>query len=370
MTSIIYVGMDVHTTNYTLCSYSIENDTIFATVKVDPDYMNIVKYLEKVERNHGGDCHFLCGYEAGTLGYSLYHQLTLQGVECVILAPTTMATTRKKGIKNDKRDAGNIAKCLAYNTYSAVYVPTGEDNAVKEYIRMRNDAKDTLKRIKQQTLALCTRHGKRFTEGRNYWTQKHIAWLRKLDFGDAILNETLREYLTLYHQAVDKVELFDRRIAEMARSERYEERVKKLKCFIGIKDHTALATIVEIGDFARFPTARNLSSYIGLVPGEDSSGESLQRTGITKAGNSHVRKLLIEAAQSYSRGAVGTKSKALKERQAGNDPKVIAYADRANERLKRKCCRIMFKSKRNIAVTAVARELACFIWGMMTDNVA
>ena len=371
MTSIIYVGMDVHTTNYTLCSYSIENDTIFATVNVDPDYMNIVKYLEKVERNHGGDCHFLCGYEAGTLGYSLYHQLTLQGVECVILAPTTMATTRKKkGIKNDKRDAANIAKCLAYNTYSAVYVPTGEDNAVKEYIRMRNDAKDTLKRIKQQTLALCTRHGKRFTEGRNYWTQKHIAWLRKLDFGDAILNETLREYLTLYHQAVDKIVLFDRRIAEMANSERYEEKVKKLKCFIGIKDHTALATIVEIGDFARFPTAQNLSSYIGLVPGEDSSGESLQRTGITKAGNSHVRKLLIEAAQSYSRGAVGTKSKALKERQAGNDPKVVAYADRANERLKRKCSRITFKSKRNIAVTAVARELACFIWGMMTDNIA
>jgi len=371
MTSIIYVGMDVHTTNYTLCCYSIENDTIFARVDMGPEYMNIVKYLEKVERNHGGDCHFLCGYEAGTLGYSLYHQLVGQGLDCVILAPTTMATTRKKKrIKNDKRDAANIAKCLAYNTYSAVYVPTGEDNAVKEYIRMRNDSKDTLKRIKQQLLAFCTRHGKRFTEGRNNWTQKHLAWLGKLDFGDAILNETLKEYLTLYHQATDKVELFDRRINEMAGAERYKEKVEKLKCFIGIKDHTALATIVEIGDFARFPTAQNFSSYIGLVPGEDSSGDSVQRTGITKAGNSHVRKLLIEAAQSYSRGAVGAKSKALKDRQAGNDPQVIAYADRANERLKRKCYRIMFKSKRNIAVTAVARELACFIWGMMTDNIA
>jgi len=371
MTSIIYVGMDVHTTNYTLCCYSIENDTIFARVDMGPEYMNIVKYLEKVERNHGGDCHFLCGYEAGTLGYSLYHQLTGQGLDCVILAPTTMATTRKKKrIKNDKRDAADIAKCLAYNTYSAVYVPTGEDNAVKEYIRMRNDAKDTLKRIKQQLLAFCTRHGKRFTEGRNNWTQKHLAWFRKLDFGDAILNETLKEYLTLYHQATDKVELFDRRINEMAGAERYKEKVEKLKCFIGIKDHTALATIVEIGDFARFPTAQNFSSYIGLVPGEDSSGDSVQRTGITKAGNSHVRKLLIEAAQSYSRGAVGAKSKALKDRQAGNEPRVIAYADRANERLKRKCYRIMFKSKRNIAVTAVARELACFIWGMMTDNIA
>ena len=370
MSSIIYVGMDVHTTNYTICCYGITTGEIFARATMDPDYMNIVKYLDRVDRELGGDIQFKCGYEAGSLGYSLYHQLTRQQVECTILAPTTMATTRnKKRKKNDKRDAADIAKCLAFNTYSPVYVPTGEDNAVKEYIRMRNDAKDMLKRIKQQLLAFCTRNGKRFTEG-STWTQKHLVWLMKLDFGDAILNETLREYLTLYHQAFDKVELFDRRISEMSKTERYEVNVKKLECFIGIKDHTALATIVEIGDFARFPTAQNFSSYLGLVPGEDSSGSSVQITGITKAGNSHVRKLLIEAAQCYSRGAVGAKGKALKARQEGNDAKVIAYADRANERLKRKCYRIMFKSKRNIAVTAVARELACFIWGMMTDNIA
>ena len=337
-----------------------------------PDYMNIVKYPDRVNRELGGECHFLCGYEAGSLGYSLYHQLTSKRLECVILAPTTMATTRKKkGIKNDKRDASNIAKCLAYNTYSPVYVPTGEDNAIKEYIRMRNDAKDTLKRYKQQLLALCTRHGKRFTEGGSNWTLKHIAWLKNLDFGDAILNETLQEYMSLYHQAAEKVELFDGRIAELARTERYAEKVNKLKCFIGIKDHTALATIVEIGDFIRFPKAQNFASYLGLVPGEDSSGDSLQRTGITKAGNTHVRKLLVEAAHSYGRGAVGkAKPKALKERQAGNDTKVIAYADKANDRLKRKYYKIMFRSKYNIAVTAVARELACFIWGMMTDNIA
>ena len=370
MTSIIYVGMDVHTTNYTLRCYSVATDNLFATATMEPDYMNIIKYLDRVNRELGEDIQFECGYEAGCLGYSLYHQLARQGINCTILAPTTMATARKKkGVKNDKRDAADIAKCLAYNTYSPVYVPTGEDNAVKEYIRMRNDAKDMLKRIKQQLLAFCTRNGKRFAEG-SAWTQKHIAWLGKLDFGDAILNETLREYLTLYRQAADKVELYDLRITEMSKAERYAEKVKKLECFIGVKDYTALATIVEIGDFARFQTAQNFSSYIGLVPGEDSSGNSVQITGITKAGNSHVRKMLIEAAQCYSRGGIGVKGKALKARQAGNDPKVIAYADRANERLKRKCYRIMCRSKRNIAVTAVARELACFIWGMMTDNIA
>jgi len=370
MTSIIYVGMDVHTTNYTLCSYSIATGNIFAETSVDPDYVNIVKYLDKMKRDLGGDCHFQCGYEAGYLGYSLHNQLAAHDVDCIILAPSTMATTKKKnGIKNDKRDARNIAKCLAYGTYSPVYVPTAEDNAVKEYIRMRNDERDTLKRIKQQLLSFCTRHGKRFTEGRNYWTQKHMTWLGKLDFGDAVLNETFLEYIALYHQAKDKVERFDKRIEELARTERYDEKVKKLSCFIGVKAHTALATIVEIGDFARFPSAQHYASYLGLVPGEDSSGDSIQRTGITKAGNSHVRSLMVEAAQCYSRGAVGAKGKALKDRQAGNEPRIIAYADRANERLKRKYYRIMFHSKRNIAVTAVARELACFIWGMMTDKI-
>jgi len=370
MTSIIYVGMDVHTTNYTLCCYSITTDKIFATTAMVPEYRNILKYLERVEQELGGDCHFQCGYEAGCLGYSLHNQLTAHNVDCVILAPSTMATTKKKGIKTDKRDASNIAKCLAYNTYSPVYVPTGEDNAIKEYIRMRNDVKDTLKRTKQQITAFCTRHGKQFTEGRSKWTQKHLEWLRKLDLCDAVLQETLQEYLVIYDQAVDKVELFDKRIAEFACTEKYEEQVNRLCCFIGIKTHTALATIVETGDFQRFPTAQHYASYLGLVPGEDSSGDTVRRTGITKAGNSQIRKLLVEAAHCYSRGAVGTKSKALKERQFRNDPKVIAYADRANERLKRKYYRIMFHSKRNIAVTAVARELACFIWGMMTDNIA
>ena len=215
MSSIIYVGMDVHTTNYTLCSYSIETDKVFAATTLTPDYKNIVKYVDQVEKNYGGDCHVLCGYEAGCLGYSLYNQLIWNGIDCVILAPTTMAMTKKKGIKTDKRDASNIAKCLAYNTYSAVYVPTEEDNAVKEYIRMRDDAKDILKRTKQQLLSLCTRHGKFFTEGKNYWTLKHIAWLKKLDLGNAILQETLQEYLTLYHQMSDKIELFDKRISEL-----------------------------------------------------------------------------------------------------------------------------------------------------------
>lgn len=148
--------------------------------------------------------------------------------------------------------------------------------------------------------------------------------------------------------------------------------MKKLSCFLGVQTQTALSSIVEVGDFKRFPSAEKFASYLGLVPGEDSSGDSQKRLGITKAGNTHVRRLLVEAAQCYGRGQVGHKSKALKARQQGNLPEVIAYADKANERLRRKYYKMVLSQgkKANVAKTAIARELACFMWGMMTDHTA
>lgn len=367
MTSIIYVGMDVHTTNYTISCYTVEDDRIFATVQLEPDYKRILAYLERIEKNRGQKCKFICGYEAGCLGYTLYHQLTHAGIECWIVAPTTISTAPNEP-KNDRRDSKKISKCLAYNTASYVYIPTADDLAVKEYMRMRDDAKATVKRLKHQILSFCTRHGKSF-EGKSYWTDKHIRWLRKLDFGHPVLNEAFDEYVMLYHQAEEKVSTFDKRIEELAQQEQYAQDVKKLSCFMGISTHTALSVIVETGDFNRFPSAQKYAAFLGLVPGENSSGDKIRRTGITKAGNVHLRTLLVEAAHCYGRGRIGQKSRCLAARQEGNSHKVIAYADRANERLKRKFYKISFRSKRNIAITAVARELACFIWGMMTDHI-
>ena len=145
-----------------------------------------------------------------------------------------------------------------------------------------------------------------------------------------------------------------------------------MRCFIGIKTQTALSVITETGDFKRFPDASHYAAYLGLVPGEDSSGGDQHRLGITKAGNRHLRMLLVEASQSYARGQAGHKSKALAARQEGNHPTVIQYADIANERLRRKYYRLTLKNgkKANVAKTAIARELACFIWGMMTENYA
>jgi len=370
MPSIVYVGMDVHKEKYTLCCYRIDDETLKYKQEIKPEIKYILKYLERVRIYYKEEVKIICGYEAGCLGYTLYHQLTERGVECIILAPTTMGITERIHFKTDKRDAGNIAKCLAYRTYNRVYVPTAEDEAVKEYIRMRDDQKKFLKVTKQQILALILRHGYRYTDGEKNWTIKHVAWLRSLDIGE-LLQETLDEYLITYDYLIDKVERFDRRIVELSKGERYEEEVNKLRCLLGVESHTALAIIVETGDFNRFATAQQFSSYLGLVPGEYSSGEIIKRLGITKAGNNHLRRLLIESAQSYTRGTIGYKSKRLKAKQYGNTPEVIAYADKANERLRRRFYRMTLKKgiNRNVAVTAIARELACFIWGLMTGNI-
>ncbi|MGX8720697.1 MAG: transposase, partial [Eubacteriales bacterium] len=140
----------------------------------------------------------------------------------------------------------------------------------------------------------------------------------------------------------------------------------------GLEARQSLALVVETGDFSRFKSADRFASYLGLVPGEHSSSDSVKRLGITKAGNKHLRKLLVEASQGICRGKVGVKSKALRKRQQGNSPEVIAYADKANKRLRRKYFKMVHDryKQRNTAVTAVARELACFVWGMMTDRIA
>ncbi len=369
--STIYVGMDVHKESFSLCCYTNELEYAEYPQKTEAHYSKVINYIEVMRFHYGDDVTFICGYEAGCLGFTLYHQLTDHNIKCIILAPSTMLQQKsRKRIKTDKRDAALIARCLAHHDYSAVHIPTEQDEQTKEFIRMRDDHKIALKKIKQQILAFCLRHNYRY-DGNSHWTQAHLKWLRSLK-PDGLYGEILKEYLITYDNLQDKVERLDKRIEELASNSEYSESVHKLGCFIGINTLTALASVTEVGDFRRFANAQQFASYIGLVPGEDSSGDDQNRLGITKAGNRHLRSLLIEAAQCYTRGQVGFKSKALKARQEGNPPEVIAYADKANERLRLRYYRMVLKynKKPNIAKTAIARELACFIWGMMTDNIA
>ena len=373
MKRILKIGMDVHSTNYTLCAMEPvigADDRIFANIKVTADYKNILMFIAnlKVKMGLNDEYDIECGYEAGCLGYSLYNQLTTAGIKCVILAPTTMLTPQGVRIKTDARDAVMIAQCLSYGGYHAVYIPTEEDDSVKEYLRMRDDHKLALKKVKQQINAFCLRHGYHYEKTK--WTIAHLKWIKGLDIS-GLYKETLNEYMASYDEQTAKVERFDRRIEELASQERYQEKVKRLGCFLGVKTHTALSLIVETGDFERFAKGNTYAAYLGLAPGENSSNEKIRRLGITKAGNSHLRQLLIEAAGGICKGAVGHKSKELRRRQNGNTAEVIAYADKANTRLRSRYYKFIRRGKkRNVAVAAIARELACFVWGMMTDNIS
>lgn len=373
MYRIIKIGMDVHSTNYTLCAMEPvigAEDRIFANIKVTPDYKNILMFIENLKLKLGlNDTYDIeCGYEAGCLGYSLYNQLTAAGVKCVILAPTTMLTQQGQRIKTDARDAVMIARCLSYGGYHPVYIPTQEDDSVKEYLRMRDDHKLALKKVKQQINAFCLRHGYHYEKTK--WTIAHLKWLKQLEM-PGLYRETMDEYMASYEEQASKIERFDSRIEEIASQERYQEKVKKLVCFLGIKTHTALSLIVETGDFERFAKGNIYAAYLGLAPGERSSSDDINRLGITKAGNRYLRLLLIESAGGICKGAVGHKSKDLRQRQNGNPADVIAYADKANTRLRSRYYKfIRHGKKRNVAVAAIARELACFIWGMMTDHIS
>ena len=373
MKRIIKIGMDVHSTNYTLCAMEPiigAEERVFGEIKVEPDYKWIICFIESLKMKLGYENEYSieCGYEAGCLGYTLYHQLTDAGIKCVILAPTTMLTPQGLRIKTDKRDANLIAQCLCYGGYHPVYIPTGEDDAVKEYLRMRDDHKKALKKLKQQINAFTLRHGHQYTGTK--WSVKHVIWLNKLEL-KPMYRETLDEYMISYQEQEAKIERYDKRIEEIAAEARYKENVGKLGCFLGIRTHTALSLIVETGDFKRFAKGNTYAAFLGLVPGEHSSSNSVNRLGISKAGNKHLRCLLIEAARGICKGAIGYKSKTLRSRQNGQAPEIIAYADKANVRLRRKYHKmIRHGKKKNVAVAAVARELACFIWGMMTGRIS
>lgn len=374
MNRIVYIGMDVHTSNYTLCSldpgYGVKKDNYFAEVQFTNNFVtNVVNYVSNLKKKLK-DCEFVCGYEAGCLGYSTYKDLTKAGIKCVIMAPSTMAVQKGgKKVKNDRRDARVIAQCLAYQTYKEVYVLSEHDEAVRGYLRMRDSHKKELKRIKQQIIAFCTGHGL-FSPTKSNWTVAHLKWLRGLKFNDPVEQEIINEYLSSYTYLCDKIKAMDVRIEVLASEKQYCENVKKLRCIKGIETNVALTLLAEIGDFNRFSKPTDFAAYLGLIPGEQSSGDKVRGTGITKAGNSTLRQKLTEAAKGYWRGRIGMKSATFKKFEKELPKEVTEYALKANTRLQRKFFNMTHvKGKNmNVAASACAREMACFVWGLITNH--
>jgi len=251
-----------------------------------------------------------------------------------------------------------------------VYVPTRKDESVRDYLRMYADAKSDLRKVKQRLLHFLLRRRLRYEQGKNC-TEKHRAWIRSLEMEHPTDQETLCEYLSQIAELEERCRRITSRIEELSEEERYRARVAALKAFKGIETLIALSLVVEIDDFRRFGAAEQFMAFppYGLVPSEHSSGNKRRLGGITKAGNSHLRKMLVEAAW-HHRSYHATSSRLMK-RRIGLEASLVSYANRAGRRLKRKYLRLVFKGKRTqVAATAVARELSGFIWGAMVGKVA
>jgi transposase len=310
---------------------------------------------------------FAC-YEAGCFGFELYRLLTEMEVACMVVAPGLIPHRPSDRVKTDRRDARTLVRALRNGDLTGVYVPTKKDESVRDYLRMHEDAKVDLKRVKQRLLHFLLRRGVRYQEGTN-WSAKHKRWIRSLEMEHPLDQETLSEYLCQIDELEERIHRIAARIEEVAEQERYRNRVAILKAFKGVQTLTALSLLVEIGDFRRFAAADRFMAFLGLVPSERSSGNKRRLGGITKAGNSHLRKLLVEAAWHYR--SYYANSLRLSKRRAGLEASLVSYANRAGRRLNRKYLRLVFKGKSSqVAATAVARELCGFIWGAMLGKVA
>lgn len=372
--NIVFIGIDVHKSKYVICALEKEEEhsshfkTVFSSSK------EVINYIEELKTEYGQNATFVCGYEAGPTGIGLKREINQAGGCCSIIPLHYITPFRQNSrIKTDKRDAEAIAQTLKHGAFYEVYTPDEEDEQVKEYLRLRDLKSETVKSIKQRILAFLLRKGQVYSQGtkRAYWTQKHREWIRSLKFEglDQLTFEELLTDLTVAEQGLDRV---DQKIEEISKSEKYWKHVKMLRCFTGFDYLTALCFIVEIGDFERFASPGQLASFLGLVPGEHSTGSKHQKTGMTKAGNKKLRTKAILAAHAQARSDPSRKTKRILEKQEGNTPEMIAYADRCNRRCSEKFKRLVYghNKPRNIAIGALARELVNFVWGAMTGHIA
>ena len=289
------------------------------------------------------------------------------------MAPTTMSNPDgKRRIKTDRIDARAISRILAYKSYSQVHLPSEEIEALKKYTRARYAKKRMLKKAKQELLSFLLRNGKTYPESGNYWTEKFFNWIKTVRFSKKWMQEAFNEYLAEVYSLKAKIERMDMKIREIAGLEIIKDKVDKLVCFSGIDVSTAVETVVEINDFTRFATAAQFVSYLGLCPGQDSSGKRKTMLPLTKAGNCRVRTLLCESAKAIKRtNPYGQKSGRILERQKNASPEIVAYADKATKRIRTKMKNLEECGKNyNVSSAAGARELACFVWGMMNGKIA
>jgi transposase len=304
-------------------------------------------------------------YEAGPGGYELHRLLTSLGVANEVVAPSLIPKGSGDRVKTDRRDAARLARLYRAGELTAIRVPSAQEEAVRELIRVRADLMLDLRRTKQRLTALLLRHGKIWRAGQ-YWTLEHRRWLAGLSFDDPALDTALGHYRMALAAREAEVAVIEADLSPWAGRAPMADPVARLTAYRGIGELTALSLVAEVVDWRRFPHARAFMCFTGLVPSEYSSGQTTRRGHITKAGNATVRTALVEAAWKYQHlPAVGA---GLRRRQNGLPADTIARAWTAQRRLNSKYRQLINHGKPStVAATAVARELAGFVWAEMTS---
>jgi transposase len=358
--TITFIGLDVHKNSISIALATTGHDNeVRYYGMINSDLASLDKVVRKLV-SRGTTLSFV--YEAGPCGYKIYRHLTQKGYDCAVVAPSLIPRKSGNRIKNDRRDAEMLARLHRAGELTPVYVPCLEDEAMRDLCRARIDSKSAERKARQQLGAFLLRSGFRYT-GKTNWSKAHWNWIADIKMPHPAQQITLQEYIDAVRSCTERVERMTNQIRQLAKQWRMGPVVQAIQALRGVSLIVATTTISELGDLTRFDNPRQLMAYLGLVPSEHSSGETVKRGGITKTGNGNARRMLVESAWSYRLPA--RVSRRLRERQQNVPQAVWEIAWKAQLRLCARYRRLMAKGKRSqIVITAIAREISAFMWAI------
>lgn len=360
----VFVGMDVHAETIAVAVAEGRGE-----VRSVGTIANRPEAVRRLVGKLGKPAKLKVCYEAGPTGYALYWELTRLGIQCEVIAPSLVPTKAGERIKTDRRDAEKLARSYRSGDLTPVWVPDARHEALRDLVRAREAAREDQLRAKHRLGKYLLRNGQRPAEGCRAWTAAWWQWVRALELPYADQNTTLLDYIMQVDHQAQRIELLEAAIDRAVAAAPAELRaiVDALQALRGVAKVTAVTLATEFGSFTRFERAAQVMSYTGVVPSEHSSGPKTRRSGITKTGNSHLRRVLVEAAWHYRhKPRICQRQHAL---QRTLSPKVAAIAWRAQERLHRRYWALAQKSKpAGKIVTALARELVGFVWAIGVET--
>ena len=353
-----HVGLDVHALTVVACAIDGQTGEIIRG-RLTPDHGEILAWIRALP----GPARVV--YEAGPTGFPLARTLRAAGIDCLVAAPSKLQRPSGDRVKTDRNDALHLARLLKLDQITEVIVPDPGQEAARDLVRAREDIRGDLMRARHRVSKLLLRQGIHYTGG-DTWTQAHMGWLYRQRFESAQLQLAFDLAIEAVEEILARRERIDKAITKIAYDSQYTPVVRALECLRGVSTLTAFGLAVEIGDWNRF-TGRSIGAYLGLVPTENSSGQHRSQGGITKTGNSHARRLLVEAAWHHRR-AYTHPSALMRSRWEAATPAARARGQAGNRRLHERWLLYLERKKRPvIANVAIARELAGWCWSLASE---